>query len=62
MKAINQENNDGKEVEAYTMRIIPKASGNKKASVSNATGSTTNIIVPGTLRSIIKQANNQNGV
>ena len=54
MKALDQDKDNGKQVEACIMSIIQKASENHKASVSSATGSTTTIIVPGTLKSIIK--------
>ena len=60
MKAIDQEKDDGKEVEGYILNIIQKSSGKHKASVSNADRSTTTISVPGTLKSIIKRSKNQN--
>ena len=62
MKALDHEKDDGKEVEAYIMQIIQKASVNQKTSVSGTTWSTTTIRVPGKLKSIIKWAKNQNGV
>ena len=62
MKALYQEKDYCKEVEAYIIIIIQKASGKQKSSVSGVTGYTTTISVPGTLKIIIKQAKNQNGV